>query len=724
MGYFRVHPSINFARVGNSEEYYLAPETAAGEIVDKATGLFGGLPIKAGSENTPIDENDFRDASENVKRQAARFRLFAYDDEQTTYPSNDAGREVKIGDSIGGKVIKDIVWQVHVANKKNNNYKITSDNGTPDGAEEGIVAYEGGKTPPIRNPEFGPELQDENRLKTLVVDPGPRALSVKTQATTILHFDQATPASFVNSDNLIQQESSAWKYPKSFPYQHFNQGNCKMYNPLGDITSLGEMCIEPNTGRLIVAGGFGKASGIVLNGQYPQLNDAIDNDYWFDDTSDGPVTATVYFEDGSVEHAVHGWVVCTDPSYAPQTRNVVSTWDDVYDTWVQHLNLEPKMFNNGFKQDYEASFDGDVMPVFHAAFLQQWNAALPEKGIQGHKRMKEIQPSDTPSEKIPSFTSLLRKPSPPGTSNAPGNEDGTRLKMPLALGDAMKSFLAVTETQYFLLMQWYGNKFHAEARPMGDGERLDKVVLENCLGGRYSPGIDLTFIVRDTNLYVTKWQGEIGPFRINLESLNYANANSSKPFLGVGYVPLRTSAVEPGDLSKFMAQPWHTDYNSCATHVPDPNPTMPNPDNVEGKDPLTPIQDNTLYWSWPAQRPVSVYPKCLFTYDAASGQGKGFSRYSVRGDEGHGTQTFYPQEQGRYQCYLDFVQNWHKVGFVIQGLQIEDGKSGSNFGPDYFLEVQSKFTSKGDGVEVWPQASEPGYEPLKCCEPTDLDKKV
>jgi len=45
MSYFRVHPSINFARVGNSQEYYIAPETAAGEVVDPATGRCRSNPI-------------------------------------------------------------------------------------------------------------------------------------------------------------------------------------------------------------------------------------------------------------------------------------------------------------------------------------------------------------------------------------------------------------------------------------------------------------------------------------------------------------------------------------------------------------------------------------------------------------------------------------------------------------------------------------------------------
>ncbi|WP_334019597.1 LodA/GoxA family CTQ-dependent oxidase [Alteromonas sp. S015] len=691
MSYFRVHPSINFARVGNSSEYYLAPETAAGELIDKESGLFGGLPVKPNTDNTPIDDSDFRDADGKVKRQAARFRLFAYDQPQEVYPAKDLGSEVKPGDIVGGKRIKDIVWQVHLANKKNNNYSITSEGGD----EEGIVAYENGNTPPVRNntPEFGSDLASENRLNTLVMDAGPRAMSVvSSSADDVQHFNQSTAASYVAQNGVIYDQPD---YPISFPDNHF-----KMFNPLGTITSLGEMLIEKDTGRLIVTGGYGKASAMMQNGVPPKLDDAIDNDFWFDDTSDGPVCATIIFEDGSTEQAVHGWVVCTDPGYAPQTRNVVSTWDDVYDTWVQHLGLLPELFSNGYQDTYNASFNGDVLPVFHGAFLQRWNTALPNKGVNGHDFVAQIKPTDNPKEKLPSFQQLIRKPSPPGTKDAPSNEDGVPGKMPLALGDAMKSFLSVTETQYFLMNQWYEGKSVEAYPPLGKGEYMDRMVLENCLGGRYSPGIDLTFIVRDVNLYVQDWQGETGPFRINMQPLDYSSITANDGhFLGVGYVPLRTSKVEPGDLCKFMSQPWHTDYNSCATHTPDPNP----PEN------------NTLYWSWPAQRPVSVYPKEACKYDSNTNTWSiGNTLFSVRGD---GTQTPYPQQQGRFQCYFEFVENWHKVGFVIQGLQVHDSEHNTNYGSDKFIEVESQFAKHGDTVEPWPTAVEEGYEPPTNCGP-------
>lgn len=682
--YFRVHPNINFARVGTSTEFYIAPETAAGKVVDNGTGQFGGLPIKNGTEGTPIEEADLRDGQQNPRRQAARFRVFAYDQLQQQYPAEDHGREVKVGDSIGGKVIKDIVWQVHLANKKANNYMITS---IVDGKkeEEGIAAYENGKTPPLRNPQVPGDASDQNRLRTLVIDAGPRALSVAQGAYGPVHFNAQTPASYVDDKGQTQSISD---YPFSFPDDHFT-----MYNPRGAIDSLGEMQLERGTGRLLVTGGYGKASAIMTDGKPPELNDAIDNNKWFDDTSDGPVIATIVFNDGSTAQAVHGWVVCTDPGFAPQTRNVVSCWDDVYDTWVEQLGLVPDMFDKGrYNENYKAAFDEHVQPIFHAALLQRWNTNLPSGGVNGHNFIASIKPGDDPKKKIPNLKTLIRDPNKP-------EEDKEGVKMPLALGDAMRSFLSLSPTQYFLLMQWYEGKSTESAPAMGEGERLDQVTLENCLGGRYSPGIDLTFIVRDVHFYEQSWKGQAGPFRINRQALDYSSVQPDKPFLKEGYVPLRSAPVEPGDLCKFMSLPWHTDYNSCATHTPDPNP----PGN------------NTLYWSWPGQRPVNVYPASQCTFDGEKWN-LGGQVFSVRGTEGHGTETGYPQQEGRYQCYFDFVENWQKVGFIIQGTQIP-ADQGGDYGNDKFLEVASLFDTDGQAVEPWPTAEVPGYKAPTDCGP-------
>ena len=128
-------------------------------------------------------------------------------------------------------------------------------------------------------------------------------------------------------------------YPKSFPSNDLGQLDC----PSGPIDNLGEIQTDP-FGRLLVLGGRGRAAAWKIAGKSP-LDDDVNNNQWFDDTSDGPVSATIVFEDGGQAMAAHGaWVTATDPSFAPQILNVVSMWDDVYDVWVRELELAPDIF--------------------------------------------------------------------------------------------------------------------------------------------------------------------------------------------------------------------------------------------------------------------------------------------------------------------------------------------------------------------------------------------
>lgn len=666
-GIFRVHPAIGIARVGSSPEFYLAPETAAGERLEGTGGIFGGLPIKPDTEAGFITDADFRDGAGLVKRQAARFRIYCYPaDSADVYPSGE-GVEVTLNSQVDGKTVVDILWSVHIANKKLNNYSISN---------HGLAAYADGHTPKVRNPQFGPDLSAETRLRQLIIDPGPRALQASLGNSAA--FDVGTPASYADAAHGIVPLPD---YPKSFPKDFF-----KLYGPLGDLDSLGDACIEEGTGRLIVAGGFGKTAAIITDGKIPPLDQATENGPWFDDASDGPVDAVLVFDDGS-RQAVHGgWVVTGDPGYAPQTRNVVTAWDDVYDTWVRQLNLVPSLYSSGsFRSSYQPAFQADIQPILHAAMLQRWNTSLPDRAVGAHDMIGAIQPTDDPTAKIPDLKQLIRNP-----DSTQDIGTGAPL-MPLSLGDIGKSFLTVSPTQYFFLSQWHAKNYQEGAGPqLGPGEKLDQIALANCLGGRYSPGIEVSFPVRDTHLYQTHWQAVgCGPFRINAERLDYGKAAPGQPFLTVGYVPLRDAPAQPGDVSKFMSVPWHTDYNSCATHLPAPNP--------EG--------NNTLYWSWPAERPVSSHPAALCRYDQETNTWQlGKQLYSVRGV---GTETDYPAETGRFQQYIDFVHNWEKVGFIIQGTQIETDKP--SYGPDLFLEVRSLFETSEDtpGAPKWPIAAVP-----------------
>ena len=85
IAYFKIHPSIGIARIGNSPtEFFIGPE----------------IP---GQKDPP--QGGYKDSQGRIKRQAARFRVFAYDKE---------GKEI-------GEITTEeahIQWIVHLANKK------------------------------------------------------------------------------------------------------------------------------------------------------------------------------------------------------------------------------------------------------------------------------------------------------------------------------------------------------------------------------------------------------------------------------------------------------------------------------------------------------------------------------------------------------------------------------------------------------------------------------
>ncbi|KWB76837.1 hypothetical protein WL40_06065 [Burkholderia ubonensis] len=689
----RIHPAIGIARVGSSPEYYIAPETSAGLPI-AGQSVTGGLPIKPGTEDTTITSNDLRDGQGRLKRQAARFRIYQYSDNVGSGYPTGSGTEVVIGSLVDGKRVKDIVWTVHLANKKANCWKLESD-------PAGLDAYKDGNRPPLRNKDFAGTSDPSNktRLRQLVIDAGPRA--IKASDGRSIAFDNTTPAYDGSTGEIVKVS----RYPQSFPASDgAGPSEGSISHP---ITTLGEMTTETN-GRLIVLGAYGLACGFDSQGKAnpdaPVIHD-VDNDNWLDDTADGPVRAVLIFDDNSPRPVdSSAWVVSTDPSYAPQTRNVVSVWDEVSTTWIEKFGLRPDIYSNGlYQSNFRPSFNEDIFPILRAASMQRWNTNLPDDAIRSHDNIEKL-PVD-PRQYI-DIMPYIRNPD----SHSPELSTGSPL-MPLALGDNQKSFLTLTTAQYFFVKQWSnGECIPSNSVPLGPGEALDKSVLSNCLGGRFGPGIELTFIVRDPHFYKPNWQDPgVGPFRINMRNLDYRTATANEPFLGVGYIPSGSDPVEPGDLCKFMAIPWHTDYNSCATHLPDPNPGGElNPDGSN----LYSGVNTTLYWSWPAQRPVAVY-----TYeDLVANDGTlPVQRYSVRGEGTDARQLHEPPVQlpppkeynspamnvGRYQDRRGILLDWDKIGFVIQGVAIDGYPKG--YPQDYYLEVQSLFKKDYSNlVQPWP----------------------
>ena len=680
---FRLHPAINFARLGTSDDYYLSPETSAGLPTPGSGDTVGGLPINRDTE-APITSDDLRDHDGNLKRQAARYRIFAYTFEQPdtedTYP-NGGGKEILPGSTLDdGRQVKDVVWTVHLANKKANAYNVVN--------AQGLQAYAEGNVPQLRNPEEygdGKSVDPKTRVKKLVIDPGPRAIMSSQRGVVVsFSFDTSTPATYSDGNGGIGRQS---QYPKSFPKQSFPDD--PLFQPSGPIDTLGELTTDAD-GRLLVLPGKGRtAAWHDEYGKPMPLTGDLNNGGWFDDAADGPVSATILFEDGTVEEAVGAWVVCTDPAYAPQIRNVVSVWDDVYDTWVRELDLRPEIYqkgeNGGYRDDYHPSFNADIHPIFRAAALQRWTANLPELAVKAHHAVEQITADAKPDETIMAGLAYIRNP------NEPAELDVGVPLMPLSLGDAGKAFLTVSQTQYFFLEQWSKGKFDAnDGTKLGPGEYLDMAALSNCLGGRYVPGIEVSHPIRRPEMYDKGWRtSHCGPFRVKYtydpkkyEQLQLDEHGRPKPVLTVGWLPFRdTDGLEPGDISKFMAIPWQTDYNSCSIHQTKINTAGVNTTNGN---------ELTLYWSWPSQRPDAVYPATDVVGGVLPDQ-----VWSIRGP---GTLTTDPKTTATFQDPLDSVQKWDRIGIVLQGTAI----TGGEYPADFYLEVQSHLPTAGQSVNVVP----------------------
>ncbi|MEM7257878.1 MAG: LodA/GoxA family CTQ-dependent oxidase, partial [Pseudomonadota bacterium] len=135
---FKIHPSIGIARLGNSDEYYIAPEQPAARPIECDCER-NGIELQD-CDNSPARVKHFKEEHDvsRVKRQAARFRIFAYRE----VGQADSEEEIKIGGSYQFEItsninapavvqgtVTDINWTVHLANKKSSWYEFRETDG-------------------------------------------------------------------------------------------------------------------------------------------------------------------------------------------------------------------------------------------------------------------------------------------------------------------------------------------------------------------------------------------------------------------------------------------------------------------------------------------------------------------------------------------------------------------------------------------------------------------
>ncbi|MBY0420204.1 MAG: CTQ-dependent lysine 6-oxidase LodA, partial [Pararheinheimera sp.] len=531
-----IHPSVGVARLGNSpEQFYLAPEK------------IGQLPFEAdpfGNKGEAVHQ--FKDYAGRVRRQGQPFKILAEDGSELTLDSPN---------------VQSIQWTVHLANKKAAWYQYSELQGNLLYGPQNSYQQQ---NVPFRNPE---QTKEQDRQK-LIIDPGPRSVSGRRQS---IGFDK---------NNAPQG------YPVSYPPSTVTYGTA--------IITLGDLLTD-DVGRLIVLGGYGNAGGDEPLTSYGGSNT------WHDDISDGPVYCTVTYQDGSSEQ-LKAWVVVGSPDFAPEIVNISTLSDTMFDVGVRFYDLVPSLYSNGqFNPDFWVNYQRDIEPLVERLSRYQWVANVQAMSAFNSRQFDYADNSDANKAKRQQYFSFFRGLNKEGDPSADQPQQvlfkDEFPMLPLNSGsnsvsnELIMKFLALNETQQFLLSQWAEGRFdsHYEAKPY-PVTPLDQGSVGNCVGLPMCPGIEVTWSMQNPAVYAA-------PYRI-------ADEKGPNGYNSTGLTPSRDECegggCQPGDLTKRMACPWQADFFQCT--VQPVNFTVPEVNKAKGA-PLPPTY--YAYW-WPPQSPWDV----------------------------------------------------------------------------------------------------------------------
>ena len=460
--------------------------------------------------NRPARVNGYKDSMGRIKKQVVRFRIYGLTDD--------------------GKIVKEITaddraiieWRVHVANRKAAWYKFNNALDLEDLA--------------IPSEPRNKNIKDENRQQ-LIIDSGSRSICGQN----------------------IQGENYHLRGGKFFDKEV----------PLGEIRT-------DEQGRLLFFGGNGDSA----SKDGTRANTFANNEGWHDDVSDGPVRAKVILN-GLTMEAEPATIVVAPPNYGQGLYSPVTMYDVVLNLFYEQKWLA---------RPEQPNFWEHIYPIFERMSQTQWVN-------QGFFFLfGQNSPSDFTN---PELRDILCDPSEASQAERtrvfecfrnPNLDLHQPTKIPPFYGDAFSEYpetaqvdLSVTPTQYYWLEQWALGNFSTERpatyesledmSPQLQIEALNKAALEECLGGPFHPGIELTWSMRVASM----WKE---PFRLNILDENQEPKDDFGPWLAPKNAfaaggPLEASG--PGTLTRWLGVPWQTDEASClsgydvSTYLPLPS---------------------------------------------------------------------------------------------------------------------------------------------------------
>jgi hypothetical protein len=643
----RIHPGIGIARLGDSDEFYIGPE-APGIVVDPG-----------GSDGPGPDGGTYRDSGARLKRQAQRYRVYAYDanDKVIAELTSDSG------------LVQSVNWRVHVRNMKAANY-----------AFQGAYLFDPDE---LRNPSIQPGKPPIERDQ-LIIDPGVHTIASGQTGPVVMKGDVFTGIEKSTLPGELRFEGFTPKDPSKEVEV--------TYKAAKDI-ELGQLRLDAQD-RLLFVPAPGKGACVTTpkvvlsnpsetvsppngpdNGKNPLTNQFayFNVPGWWDDTCGGEIDVTVTLKDGTVlstrdnvksatdegtrNPKAGAWIVTAPPKFAPHMYHVVSILDRVYETFPEaHPNAGQK-----------TNFYRDIYPVFAKAVNYGW-VSPQAAGVTPETKNMAHGPGQPGDLLTPQYMALLSDPSeksmpvrqmvyglmrhapgkrgrlvdsimppPPQRPTSWKSEEFARAeedrKMPKLWGTGGKplqnqqlghklpdQFLSLTDLQLDQLKNWAEGNFEVgvpqkpiplEKLPLAEQPHaLDSSALEPTIGGGFHPGIEFPYLILYKEFFAEA-------FRVN-------------------------KGIEPGSLAAYMSSPWQGDFWSC-----------------------------NVAW-WPTQRPDIV-----FEYDKTN-QTRTYKEW-FRGYDADG------EPLSSTDGYQQMEYAWPKLGMVLP-IKTENGELLTHNGSIVFVE--------------------------------------
>jgi hypothetical protein len=500
----RIHPAIGIARVGNSEdEYFIGPE----------------LPYP-----TPQQLGFYKDPAGKLKRQAALFRIYAYDAKGRVLG------EVTANDGT-------VAWTVHVANKKSGVVRLRrrarhprsgrARRAVPDpqrrvhrrrpraARHRSRTALDLGKGRRAGFVRHGRVRRDQGLSRRAAHRRGGTAAVPGRPRCQPSFQDETMPVTFANNDGWHDDTSDG---------------------PVRAVVTIGDTTYDADPAWVVTAPPNYGPDLVTPQTLYDVLYDT--------------------FAGGFLPAA-------SAKSWTPSFRN------DILPLLQQMVDAQ--WVNAGFLNAFGWEAPNDFT---RADLIDRLSKPKPAHGDDPYRELR-VQVFN--QLRVPPAPTAMTGQNPIAWPPLYGDAFGNYY-------DSPRVYFNVTPTKYTLFRRWSEGDFiddldesdghvtRLEELPLeAQPGTLDRAALHWCMGGPFHPGCEMTWPMRQLTMYREA-------FRLRERPATLPEPNFG-PFITPAIINLSDGPLfwnGPGDITRWMAVPWQTDTASCRAGYGWPGNPLPN----------------------------------------------------------------------------------------------------------------------------------------------------